>query len=169
MPVLRRTVLRTDGLMLADVSCGPPRGWTEKRPAPVFGFVLVRQGLVRGRVDGREQLLDPASAFALQRLPTTSPLAALTVSGHACWIRTQDGQLWFAPEHEGWGVSWGYGGTGCHNLAELLDVLLKDISRPAGRSRRAEGIRWAARPAAQDAQSGSTTYTRAQLAAAQAA
>ncbi|MFF9851008.1 helix-turn-helix domain-containing protein [Streptomyces litmocidini] len=64
MPVLRRTVLRTDGLLLADVSCGrPPRGWTETRPATVFGFVLVRRGMVRGRVDGREQLLDPASVY----------------------------------------------------------------------------------------------------------
>ena len=64
MPVSRRTVLRTDGLLLADVSCGsPPRGWTQTRPASVFGFVLVRRGLVRGRVDGREELLDPASVY----------------------------------------------------------------------------------------------------------
>ncbi|MER8038520.1 helix-turn-helix domain-containing protein [Streptomyces hydrogenans] len=64
MPVLRRTVLRTDGLLLADVSCGgPPPGWTETRPATVFGFVMVRRGVVRGRVDGREQLLDSASVY----------------------------------------------------------------------------------------------------------
>ncbi|MER5739723.1 AraC family transcriptional regulator [Streptomyces sp. NPDC002262] len=64
MPVSRRTVLRTDGLLLADVSCDcPPRGWTETRPAPVFGFVLVRRGMVHGRVDGREQVLDPASVY----------------------------------------------------------------------------------------------------------
>ncbi|MFI8962699.1 helix-turn-helix domain-containing protein [Streptomyces sp. NPDC053493] len=64
MPVSRRTVLRTEGLLLADVSCGdPPRGWTETRPASVFGFVLVRRGLVRGRVDGREEVLDPASVY----------------------------------------------------------------------------------------------------------
>ncbi|MEV0976355.1 hypothetical protein [Streptomyces sp. NPDC049915] len=50
--------------MLADMCCGrPPRGWTEPRPATVFGLVLVRRGLVRGRVDGRERLLDPSSVY----------------------------------------------------------------------------------------------------------
>ncbi|MFF9817713.1 helix-turn-helix domain-containing protein [Streptomyces sp. NPDC014006] len=64
MPVERHVLLDRDGLLLADVCCGrPPRGWTEPRPATVFGLVLVRRGLVRGRVDGRERLLDPSSVY----------------------------------------------------------------------------------------------------------
>ncbi|MFE6022750.1 hypothetical protein ACFQ6O_40600 [Streptomyces sp. NPDC056441] len=50
--------------------------------------------------------------FALQRLPTTSPLAALIVSGNTTWIRTGDNTLWFAPATTGYGVSWGYDGSG---------------------------------------------------------
>ncbi|MCF3119032.1 helix-turn-helix transcriptional regulator [Streptomyces arenae] len=64
MPVDRRTLLRTDDLLLADVLCGgAPRGWTPVRPATVFGLVMVRRGLVRGRVQGVEQVLDPASVY----------------------------------------------------------------------------------------------------------
>ncbi|MEU5241638.1 hypothetical protein ACH4UR_35605 [Streptomyces lydicus] len=101
--------------------------------------------------------------FSLQRLPTRSPLAALTVSGDACWIRTEDTTLWFAPEREGWGVSWGYSGTGCHNLAQLLDILLKDVSAAAVEPSAPEpphGLFKLLRTTPQD---GSTTYTRAQL------
>lgn len=106
--------------------------------------------------------------FALQRLPTTSPLAALTVSGDTTWIRTQDGTLWFAPERTGWGVSWGYSGTGCHNLAQLLHVLLEDISTPPvtpGSPKPPHGLFDLLRTTPKD---GSTTYTRAQLLAARA-
>ncbi|MEU3722864.1 AraC family transcriptional regulator, partial [Streptomyces sp. NPDC031705] len=64
MPVERRVLLRTDDVLLADVLCGcPPRGWTPAREATVFGLVMVRRGLVRGRVRGREQLLDPATVY----------------------------------------------------------------------------------------------------------
>ncbi|MFE0176029.1 helix-turn-helix domain-containing protein [Streptomyces sp. NPDC059002] len=64
MPVERRTLLRTDDVLLADVRCGgAPRGWTPMRQAAVFGLVMVRRGLVRGRVQGVEQLLDPASVY----------------------------------------------------------------------------------------------------------
>ncbi|WP_157849011.1 hypothetical protein [Streptomyces ochraceiscleroticus] len=107
--------------------------------------------------------------FALQRLPTTLLLAALTVSGDTCWIRTEDGELWFAPEHEGWGASWGYSGTGCHKLAQLLDMLLQDIAAPAvdpGAPEPPRGLFELLRTTPQD---GSTTYTRAQLLAARVA
>ncbi|MEV6976601.1 helix-turn-helix transcriptional regulator [Kitasatospora sp. NPDC093806] len=64
MPVERTCLLNGDDLFVADVSCqDPPHGWTEVRPAPVFGLVLVRRGLFRGRADGVEQLLDPASVY----------------------------------------------------------------------------------------------------------
>ncbi|KNB50688.1 helix-turn-helix domain-containing protein [Streptomyces caatingaensis] len=64
MAVERRVHLRSDDVYVADVSCGgPPRSWTEPRPAPVFGLVLVRRGVVRSRVDGVEQLMDPATVF----------------------------------------------------------------------------------------------------------
>ncbi|WP_329020306.1 hypothetical protein [Streptomyces sp. NBC_01601] len=106
--------------------------------------------------------------LCLQRLPTRSPLAALIVSGETSWIRTEDGTLWFAPAREGWGVSWGYSGTGCHTLAQLLGVLLDDISAPA------------VEPGAEEPESGlfdllrttdragATTYTRERLEAARA-
>ncbi|WP_344964375.1 hypothetical protein [Streptomyces thioluteus] len=49
---------------MADVRCGdPPHGWSEVRPAAVFGLLLVRRGVVRGRVEGVEQLLDPTNVF----------------------------------------------------------------------------------------------------------
>ncbi|MFF2044167.1 helix-turn-helix domain-containing protein [Kitasatospora sp. NPDC058170] len=64
MPVERRCLLSGDDLYVADVHCeDPPHGWTELRPAPVFGLVMVRRGLVRGRADGVEQVLDPASVY----------------------------------------------------------------------------------------------------------
>ncbi|WP_037679317.1 AraC family transcriptional regulator [Streptomyces albus] len=64
MAVERHGYLHTDDVYVADVCCAdPPRGWTEVRPAEVFGLVLVRRGLVRGRVDGAERLLDPATVY----------------------------------------------------------------------------------------------------------
>ncbi|MGY0071751.1 hypothetical protein ACWZEH_34385 (plasmid) [Streptomyces sp. QTS137] len=101
--------------------------------------------------------------YTLQRLPTRSPLAALILSGHTCWIRTQDGTLWLAPEREGWGIGFGYSGTGCHTLARLVDVLLDDISAPAvevGDSAAPHGLIELLRDTPSD---GTTTYTRAQL------
>ncbi|MEV5981917.1 AraC family transcriptional regulator [Streptomyces sp. NPDC052114] len=75
MPVDRRTLLRTDDLLLADVLCAAaPRGWTPVRPATVFGLVMVRRGLVRGRVQGVEQLLDPASVY-VERLGSEQQFA----------------------------------------------------------------------------------------------
>ncbi|MED7947455.1 helix-turn-helix transcriptional regulator [Streptomyces sp. BE303] len=64
MPVDRTCLLNGDDLYVADVRCqDPPHGWTELRPATVFGLVMVRRGLFRGRIDGVEQLLDPATVY----------------------------------------------------------------------------------------------------------
>ncbi|MFB7477119.1 helix-turn-helix transcriptional regulator [Kitasatospora sp. NPDC056184] len=64
MPVERACLLNGDDLYVADVSCqDPPHGWTELRPAPVFGLALVRRGMFRGRADGVEQVLDPACVY----------------------------------------------------------------------------------------------------------
>ncbi|MER7172879.1 helix-turn-helix transcriptional regulator [Streptomyces mesophilus] len=60
----RRVLLRGDDLLLADVWCAPAApGWTPTRPASVFGLVMVRRGLVRGRIQGVEQVLDPAGVY----------------------------------------------------------------------------------------------------------
>lgn len=177
-------------MIVTPVSCATAREWAERlvsADAAQAPTVLEKQMLDNARDAQTNVLLhDPVTGvpalrraqgtrnediftFALQRLPTTSPLAALTVSGGTCWIRTQDGQLWFAPERDGWGVSWGYSGTGCHNLAELLDVLLEDISAPPvdpGGPKASRGLFELLRTTPK---SGSTTYTREQLVAARAA
>ncbi|KOT44144.1 hypothetical protein ADK41_04545 [Streptomyces caelestis] len=60
----RRVYLRDDDVLLADVRCGSTgRGWSSVRPAPVFGLVLLRDGVLRGRVDGVEHVLDAASVY----------------------------------------------------------------------------------------------------------
>ncbi|MER5885274.1 helix-turn-helix transcriptional regulator [Streptomyces sp. NPDC001941] len=60
----RQTHLSTDHVLLADVQCAsPPPGWTDLRPAGVFGLVMVRRGLFRGRVDGVDRVVDPASVY----------------------------------------------------------------------------------------------------------
>ncbi|MGW1163395.1 hypothetical protein ACWD5Q_33100 [Streptomyces sp. NPDC002513] len=104
--------------------------------------------------------------YALQRLPTSSPLAAVVLSGNLCWIRTQDGTLWIAPEQEGWGIGFGYAGNGCHALARLVDVLLEDISAPAVRPDDADAPRGLFELLRDTPSDGTTTYTRAQLLAA---
>lgn len=53
-----------DHVLLADVRCaGAARGWSSPRPAPVFGLVLLRDGVLRARVDGVEQMLDAGSVY----------------------------------------------------------------------------------------------------------
>ncbi|MGW2103716.1 hypothetical protein ACWCPX_39840 [Streptomyces olivaceoviridis] len=101
--------------------------------------------------------------YALQRLPTSSPLAALTLSGGLCWLRTQDGTLWLAPEREDWGIGYGYAGNGCHALARLVDVLLEDISAPAVRPDAPHAPRRLFELLRNTPTDTTTTYTRAQL------
>ncbi len=71
------------------------------------------------------------TAAVPQRLPTTSPLAAVIFGEHTVYIATDDGALYLAPEAPGFGLSWGYGGTGPYTLAGLLDRLLEDPAAPA--------------------------------------
>ncbi|MFI2645843.1 helix-turn-helix domain-containing protein [Streptomyces sp. NPDC018610] len=71
----RRTYLREDDVHLTDVRCGSTtRGWSPLRPAPVFGLVLLRNGVLRGRVDGVEHVLDAASVY-VERLGTEQQFA----------------------------------------------------------------------------------------------
>ncbi|WP_370942198.1 hypothetical protein AB5J62_24125 [Amycolatopsis sp. cg5] len=73
--------------------------------------------------DGDGQIL----AIALQRLPTTSPLAELILE-ETIWIRTQDGGLFPAPHNHHSGLLWGYEGAGPSALAALANALLVDIT-----------------------------------------
>ncbi|WP_371665332.1 AraC family transcriptional regulator [Streptomyces sp. NBC_01241] len=60
----RRVYLREDDVHLTDVRCGSTtRGWSLLQPAPVFGLVLLRDGVLRGRVDGVEHVVDAASVY----------------------------------------------------------------------------------------------------------
>ncbi|MGW4105841.1 hypothetical protein ACWEGV_22650, partial [Streptomyces sp. NPDC004976] len=60
----RRVYLCEDDVLLADVRCGSTaHGWSPPRPAPVFGLVLLRDGVLRARVDGVEQVLDTGSVY----------------------------------------------------------------------------------------------------------
>jgi AraC-like DNA-binding protein len=75
MAVTRHAILTGDDLCVADVRCGdPPVGWTPVRAAEVFGLVLVRDGVVRARVDGVEQTMDPASVY-VERLGSEQQFA----------------------------------------------------------------------------------------------
>ncbi|WP_328512931.1 hypothetical protein OHB25_58960 [Streptomyces mirabilis] len=104
--------------------------------------------------------------YTLQRLPTSSPLAALVLSHGVSWIRTQDGTLWLAPERDGWGIGFGYSGNGCLTLARLVDVLLEDISAPAVRPDDPEARRGLSDLLRRTPTDGTTAYTREQLLAA---
>lgn len=101
--------------------------------------------------------------FSLQRLPTRSSLATLTLSNGNAWVRTDDGTLWLAPERDGYGIGYGYSGTGCLTLARLVDALLDDISAPAAAPDDTPAPRGLF---ALLQKSDDTTYTRAQLIAA---
>ncbi|MEW2295799.1 AraC family transcriptional regulator [Streptomyces sp. NPDC006743] len=71
----RRVYLCEDDVHLADVRCGSTtRGWSPLRPAPVFGLVLVRDGVLRGRSDGVEHVLDAAGVF-VERLGSEQQFA----------------------------------------------------------------------------------------------
>lgn len=104
-------------------------------------------------------------ASAPNRLPTTSPLAELILE-NPIWIRTEDGNLYPAPYHSYFGLSWGYGGTGPATLAALIIQLLNDITAygadPSEKPRAPEGLQ---RLVQHDWPAG-TVLTRAQLEAA---
>ncbi|HET6634264.1 MAG TPA: AraC family transcriptional regulator [Streptomyces sp.] len=72
----RRVYLREEHVHLADVRCGNAGrgGWSEVRPAPVFGLVLLRRSVLRARVDGVERLWDPASVY-VERLGSEQQFA----------------------------------------------------------------------------------------------
>ncbi|MEU5087792.1 AraC family transcriptional regulator [Streptomyces sp. NPDC021356] len=71
----RRVYLSEDDVHLADVRCGSTtRGWSQPRPATVFGLVLLRDGVLRGRVDGVEHVLDAASVL-VERIGTEQQFA----------------------------------------------------------------------------------------------
>ncbi len=71
----RRVHLCEDDVLLADVRCGSAApGWSPLRPAPVFGLVLLRDGVLRARVDGVEQVLD-AGAVYVERLGSEQQFA----------------------------------------------------------------------------------------------
>ena len=71
----RRVYLSEDDVNLADVRCGSTtRGWSQLQPAPVFGLVLLRNGVLRGRIDGVEFLVDAASVL-VERLGTEQQFA----------------------------------------------------------------------------------------------
>ncbi|MGP3991598.1 hypothetical protein [Streptomyces sp. 3N207] len=67
--------------------------------------------------------------IAPHRLPTLSPLAALTIGrGHgSVWVTTKDNTVFPAPQ-TGASYTWGYAGGGPAALARLIDLLLKDIT-----------------------------------------
>lgn len=100
---------------------------------------------------------------APQRLPTTSRLESVSLSGEAVWIRTSDNQLWLAPQNHSYGLTWGYSGSGPLNLAILLDRLLDDITAPAVNDRPnhpPKGLDWLTEETPRDQ---TTTFTRAEL------
>jgi predicted DNA-binding transcriptional regulator AlpA len=67
-----------------------------------------------------------------QRLPAATDLAEVILApGRKVWIRTKGGTLYLCPEHPVNGITYGYSGTGPHNLAVLLNRLLDDITAPS--------------------------------------
>ncbi|MET9018146.1 hypothetical protein ABZX74_46245 [Streptomyces olivaceoviridis] len=172
---------------LYPVSCTTAQEWA-KRLTPAADDqppTVLEKGLLRHADDADVLLHDPITSlpvlhhspggrnarfytYSLQRLPTRSPLAAVVLSGsgYTCWIRTQDGTLWLAPEREGSGIGFGYSGNGCHILARLIDVLLDDISASAARSSDPAAPRGLFELLRDTPCDRTTTYTRAQLLAA---
>ncbi|MFJ2627655.1 hypothetical protein ACIO6T_30715 [Streptomyces sp. NPDC087532] len=169
-------------------ACDTAREWSKRlvpapeQPPTVLENVLLDNG---PKADADVLLHDPVAAvlvphqapgarnnelhtYTLQRLPTHSPLAALILSAGICWIRTQDGALWLAPERNDWGIGFGCSGNGCHTLARLVDVLLDDITAPAVRSGDPAAPHTLFELLRHTPSGGTTTYTRAQLLAARA-
>ncbi|MFE1612983.1 hypothetical protein ACFW7P_30100 [Streptomyces albidoflavus] len=168
-------------------TCSTAREWAARltrarrdQPPTVLEKLLLNNGndperdvLLHDPVTGTPVLhLEPGTrragmlSFNLQRLPTRSPLATLTLSNGTTWVRTDDGILWLAPERDDYGIGYGYAGTGCFTLARLIESLLDDITAPAvapgSPGEPTRGLFALLR------NSDDTTYTRAQLIAARA-
>jgi hypothetical protein len=86
---------------------------------------------MRGRPPDRSQGRGHLYTGVPQRISTFVPRAAVTLSDRTVWARTSDGDLWLAAALPGRGLSWGYGGSGPHALAALLNRLLDTNGRPA--------------------------------------
>ncbi|OIK08232.1 hypothetical protein [Streptomyces monashensis] len=67
---------------------------------------------------------------APHRLPAHSALATLTIGHRAVWVTTKDGTVFLAPQRTG-SYTYGYQGGGPMALAQLIDLLLKDITHAA--------------------------------------
>ncbi|MFE4396910.1 MULTISPECIES: hypothetical protein [Streptomycetaceae] len=80
---------------------------------------------------GRRTLFAPAS----RRPRTTSRLSEVVLSYGAVWVRTDDGDLWLAPQVPGEGPGYSQGGDtgGKSTPAQLLNRPLDHITSPAVR------------------------------------
>ncbi len=89
------------------------------------------RAVVDPRADAPAVLVDDGTAVGAvpQRLPATSALAEVILD-KPIWIRTADGNLYPAPMHPAYGLSWGYPGGGPSALALLIHRLLDDITAP---------------------------------------
>ncbi|MGO4612698.1 hypothetical protein AB4Z47_01235 [Nocardia sp. 2TAF39] len=129
-----------------DPTTGLGAEWASRlRPtSPYAGFEVLYSHLISGdeyTITG--YLTDPATdapavrlasgnllAAVPHRLPTSSPLAAVTV-GTPIWVRLADGTVHLAPRRDAPGINWGYSGSGTSTLALLITRLLDDITTPA--------------------------------------
>ncbi|MEU4507766.1 hypothetical protein [Streptomyces sp. NPDC024089] len=68
--------------------------------------------------------------IAPQRLPTLSPLAALTIAHRSVWVTCEDDTVFLAPQI-GPSYTYGYEGGGPVALARLIGLLLDDITHTA--------------------------------------
>lgn len=102
---------------------------------------LAGHAIVDGDRTAVEYLLDPRTDMPAarertgairssipQRLPALAPLAEVILYQHQVFIRTDDRALYLAPETLGYGLAWGYRGSGPFQLAALIDALLNDIT-----------------------------------------
>ncbi|GAB2452129.1 hypothetical protein [Nocardia tengchongensis] len=161
-----------------DPSTGLGRQWASRlRPTrPYAGFEILYGHLDPAAKDTiTDHLTDPATdapavrltsgkllAAVPHRLPTTSPLVAVTLDT-PIWVRLADGTVHLAPRRDYPGISWGYAGAGTNTLALLIARLLDDITAPA-----ADGFHGGGpglEKLLQNAGDG-TTFTRAELEAA---
>jgi hypothetical protein len=97
------------------------------------------------------------------RIETHAPLSSVILSDDTVWIVTRDKKLWIAPEYPGFGLNWGYQGSGPHTLAQLLERLLANIVSPAVDAFQPQPRPGLFRLIANTPQDGTTTYTREQL------